>query len=309
MPALKGKSVAQLTEEYKKVSGDIAKLKPLGALKTNHETKLLSLNQDRANLLQQLSTARNDRWTSLGKAVKGLNKRLDGQLRVDFEPERIRTPLKDFILAVELEGVGEKRLAWIDDAVTISIPDLIKLIRQGSDALSLHFKKVGISKQVADGLAGLTSKAVRTLEEIELPEKMDLLLNVTPNGDTYRAVDKLSTGQQCTAILHLLLLDNKDPLIIDQPEDNLDNAFIADHIVTELRLSKTKRQFLFATHNANIPVFGDAEWIGVLYEEDGRAKLMASGSIDASDVKDLAANILEGGKEAFTRRREKYGYP
>jgi hypothetical protein len=60
---------------------------------------------------------------------------------------------------------------------------------------------------------------------------------------------------------------------MDQPEDNLDNAFIADHIVCELRLSKTKRQFLFATHNANIPVFGDAEWIGVLHEEDGRAKL------------------------------------
>ena len=118
---------------------------------------------------------------------------------------------------------------------------------------------------------------------------------------------KLSTGQQCTAILHLLLLDNPDPLIIDQPEDNLDNAFIADHIVNELRASKTKRQFLFATHNANIPVFGDAEWIGVLHEEDGRAKLQASGSIDAPDVKELAANILEGGKEAFTHRREKYG--
>jgi hypothetical protein len=105
----------------------------------------------------------------------------------------------------------------------------------------------------------------------------------------------------------LLLLDNLDPLIIDQPEDNLDNAFIADHIVSELRTSKTKRQFIFATHNANIPVFGDAEWIGVLHEEEGHARLEASGSIDAPDVKELAANILEGGKEAFTRRREKYG--
>ncbi len=309
LPALKGKTVAQLTDEYKKVSGDIAKLKPLGTQKTTHETKLLSLTQDRADLLQQLAKARNDRWTSLSKAVKGLNKRLDGQLRVDFEPERIRAPLKDFILTRGLDGVGEKRLAWIDYAETLSIPNVVNLIRQGSDALTVHFKKAGIPKQVADGLAGLSSKAVRSLEEIELPERMDLLLNVTPDGDTYREVDKLSTGQQCTAILHLLLLDNKDPLVIDQPEDNLDNAFIADHIVNELRLSKTRRQFLFATHNANIPVFGDAEWIGVLHEEDGRAKLRASGSIDASDVKDLAANILEGGKEAFTRRREKYGYP
>jgi ABC-type lipoprotein export system ATPase subunit len=136
---------------------------------------------------------------------------------------------------------------------------------------------------------------------------MELLLNVTRGGENYREVSKLSTGQQCTAILHLSLLDSPDPLIIDQPEDNLDNAFIADHIVNELRMSKTKRQFVFATHNANIPVFGDAEWIGVLHEEEGRSKLLASGSIDAPDVKEFAANILEGGREAFNHRREKYG--
>jgi hypothetical protein len=63
-----------------------------------------------------------------------------------------------------------------------------------------------------------------------------------------------------------------------------------------------------AVSTANIPVFGDAEWIGVLHEVDGHARLQASGSIDALDVKELAASILEGGREAFTRRREKYGY-
>ena len=307
LPALKGKSVAQLTSEYRKVSADIAKLKPLGGQKTGHETKLLSLNQDRANLLEKLAKARNSRWTALGKAVKTLNKRLEGQLRVEFEPGRVRTPLKDFLLSCRLEGVGDKRLAWIDDAENLSVADLVELIREGSDALLNRFRKAGMQKQVADCLAALPTATLRALEELSLPERMELLLNVTRDGENYREVGKLSTGQQCTAILHLLLLDNPDPLIIDQPEDNLDNAFIADHIVNELRASKTKRQFVFATHNANIPVFGDAEWIGVLHEEEGRSKLCASGSIDASDVKEFAANILEGGREAFTHRREKYG--
>lgn len=307
LPAMKGKSVAQLTTEYKTVSAGIAKLKPLGAQKTAHETKLLSLNQDRANLLDQLAKARNTRWTDLGKAIKKLNKRLEGQLRVAFEPGRIRTPLKDFFLSCPLQGIGDKRLAWIDDAQNLSIPELAALLRQGSDALLNQFKAAGLQKQVADALATFSPLKLRELEEIDLPERMELLLNVSRDGETYREVRKLSTGQQCTTILHLLLLDNPDPLIIDQPEDNLDNAFIADHIVSELRASKTKRQFIFATHNANIPVFGDAEWIGVLHEEDSRARLQASGSIDAPDVKELAANILEGGKEAFNRRREKYG--
>lgn len=307
LPALKGKTVAQLLEEYKSVSGAIAKLKPLGAQKTAHETKLLALNQVRANLLDQLAKARNTRWTDLGKAIKKLNRRLEGQLRVAFEPGRVRSPLKEFFLSCPLQGIGEKRLAWIDDAETISIPELAALLRQGSDALLSQFKAAGLQKQVADSLAILSPAKLRELEEIDLPERMELLLNVSRDGETYREVRKLSTGQQCTAILHLLLLDNPDPLIIDQPEDNLDNAFIADHIVSELRASKTRRQFIFATHNANIPVFGDAEWIGVLHEEEGRARLQASGSIDAPDVKELAANILEGGREAFTRRREKYG--
>jgi DNA repair ATPase RecN len=307
LPTLKGKSVAQLSAEYKRVSADISKLKPLGAQKTALETRLHGLNQQRETLVEALAKIRGARWTSLGQAVKSLNKRLEGQIRVAFEPARIRSPLKEFLLECDLDGVGEKRLGWIEDAEALSVSELVALIRQGSAALLTRFKAVGMQKQVADALASLAMAKIRELEEIELPERMELLLNVNPSGETYREVGRLSTGQQCTAILHLLLLDNPDPLVLDQPEDNLDNAFIADHIVGELRGSKTKRQFLFATHNANIPVFGDAEWIGVLEEDDGRAKLRASGSIDAPDVKELAANILEGGKEAFTRRREKYG--
>lgn len=308
LPAMKGKSVAQLAGEFKRVSGDIARLKPLGGQKTAHETKLLSLQQERADLLQQLAEARSKRWTALGKAVKALNKRLEGQLRVEFEPGGVRTPLREYFLHVcPLDGVGEKRLGWIDDAEPFTVAELVDLIHQGPDALMNRFKKAGMVKQVADALVGLTASEIRSLEELELPERLELLLNVAPGGDSYKPVGNLSTGQQCTAVLHLLLLDNPDPLVIDQPEDNLDNAFIADHIVNELRTSKTKRQFLFATHNANIPVFGDAEWIGVLEEFDGRARLRASGSIDSPAVKDLAASILEGGKEAFTHRREKYG--
>ena len=125
MPALKGKTAAQLTEEYKKVSAAIARLTPLTSQKTAHETKLVGLNKTRATLLQRLSTARNTRWTGLSKSVKELNKRLDGQLRVDFEPGRIRSPLKEFLLSAGLEGIGEKRLAWIDQADGLSIPDLV----------------------------------------------------------------------------------------------------------------------------------------------------------------------------------------
>jgi hypothetical protein len=104
----------------------------------------------------------------------------------------------------------------------------------------------------------------------------------------------------------LLLLDSKDPLLLDQPEDNLVNAFIADRIVTQVRSAKLTRQFIFATHNANIPVFGDAEWIGVLEATADGATLPINnqGSIDQKSIQSLAAKILEGGKDAFNREKK-----
>ena len=92
--------------------------------------------------------------------------------------------------------------------------------------------------------------------------------------------------------------------------NNLDNAFIADRIVAELREAKISRQFLFATHNANIPVFGDAEWIGVFTaaENHGCLGLDAQGSIDVPTIRDQVASILEGGRSAFIQRKEKYEF-
>ena len=147
---------------------------------------------------------------------------------------------------------------------------------------------------------------------MELEHRADIFLNVAHGqaDPVFRPLNKLSTGQQCTAILHMLLLENVDPLLMDQPEDNLDNAFIADRIVAELREAKTSRQFLFATHNANIPVFGDAEWIGVFTaaENQGCLGLEAQGSIDVPVIRDQVASILEGGRDAFIQRKEKYEF-
>jgi len=169
----------------------------------------------------------------------------------------------------------------------------------------------GIASGLAETLTHLSQAQMYKLEAIDLQDRISLELNVAHAGEEkYRELHRLSTGQQCTAILHLLLLDNQDPLIMDQPEDNLDNAFIADRIVQELRSAKTERQFLFATHNANIPVFGDAEWIGVCSATEDHAEmpLDAQGSIDIPTIRDQVANILEGGKEAFMQRKEKYGF-
>ena len=238
-----------------------------------------------------------------------MNKRLEGKLRLNISPEADRTPLIQFLLKCDLDGIAEGRLAWIKTADDFSPVKLSEMITLGTEAL----KKAnwGLTNTVAEALVRLTVSQRLEIEEIELPDSTKIELNVAHEGEeNFRALEKLSTGQQCTAILHLLLLENLDPLIIDQPEDNLDNAFIADRIVTELRSAKIVRQFIFATHNANIPVFGDAEWIGVFNAAEQHAELPDDfqGAIDIPEIRDKAAEILEGGRTAFNQRKMKYGF-
>lgn len=99
------------------------------------------------------------------------------------------------------------------------------------------------------------------------------------------------------------------PLIIDQPEDDLDNRFIFDSVVETLRAVKERRQVILVTHNANIAVLGDAELILPMHRDGDAGAVFDRGSIDRTETKRAAQSILEGGDQAFQRRREIYGGP
>lgn len=309
LPATAGRSGQEVGVAYQRLMGEIERIKPMKSRMSTHESQRDTLWQERRNLLAELSDLRGQRIQALQKAAKKLNKRLEGKLKVEIVPDADRAPLMTFLLSCKLDGVGEKRLAFIDEAETISPLSLAQSIQKGSADVQLSW---GVTQLVADALTKLQSSQIMELEALELEHRVDIFLNVVHGQaePVFRPLNKLSTGQQCTAILHMLLLENIDPLLMDQPEDNLDNAFIADRIVTELREAKTSRQFLFATHNANIPVFGDAEWIGVFTagENRGCLGLEAQGSIDVPIIRDQVASILEGGRDAFIQRKEKYEF-
>lgn len=309
LPACEGKSGQEIGLEYQKLLKEIEYIRPLQSSMTNQQKLSDSLLRQRQAIHAELSEYRADRSASFARTLARLNKKLAGKLRLGINPEADRKPVIDFLLNCRLENVGAARLDWIYQASDFSAVKLAGLIRQGSTALKNA--GWGITPTVADALSRMSFEQILQLEEIESPDEVEIELNISHNSpNEYRPLSKLSTGQQCTAILHLLLLENKDPLIMDQPEDNLDNAFIADRIVAELRDAKISRQFIFATHNANIPVFGDAEWIGVFDSIDnmGRMPEESQGAIDVPAVRDKAAEILEGGKDAFLQRKYKYGY-
>lgn len=179
-----------------------------------------------------------------------------------------------------------------------------------------------------------SNKAAKLVEYLPLPRRLELdeqpppdwvtiELNIAREGERenwrplgQRLGEGVSIGQGCTAILSIILLESKHPLIIDQPEDDLDNRFIYDEVVQILRRERGQRQMLVATHNANIPVAGDAELIVALDTQEepmgGRTDLhcrvMASGFVDNPFVSEQVKVILEGGEAAFKLRQQKYGF-
>ncbi|HZJ92756.1 MAG TPA: AAA family ATPase [Thiopseudomonas sp.] len=308
IPASQGKTGRQIGAEYQTLLKQIEQIRPKQTTLQNLDSQINGLYNQRKKLLLELDQQTSARASSIIKSVKRLTRKLEQKVQLSLQPEGNRQRLVDFLNACNLEGVGPKRLAWVLEQ-EFSPANLSATIRQGEAELT---RKFGIPDSVIRALTRLPEEKLLELEELQLPDTMAIELNVT-HGEreaVFRSIDDLSTGQQCTAVLHLLLLDNQDPLILDQPEDNLDNAFIAERIVAELRRAKLSRQFLFATHNANIPVFGDAEWIGVLSVEDNKGLILPEqqGAIDMPEVQKLAADILEGGKSAFNQRREKYGF-
>jgi ABC-type lipoprotein export system ATPase subunit len=307
LPDMAGKSGREVGAAYRQLTQEIERIRPLEAKKSTRAQLLATLEQDRRTLLAELSDVRRARASKLQAAVTTLNQRLKGKLRVELRVEGDRSGLKDFLAGCRLDGVGEKRLAWLEEKEVTPLA-LARAIREGATKLAADY---GVTPVVAEALTKLSYANLLELEGLELTDHVRIELNVA-HGDAehYKDLSRLSTGQQCTAVLHLLLLENSDPLVVDQPEDNLDNAFIAERIVRELRDAKTRRQFLFSTHNANIPVFGDAEWIGVLTASESRGALEPGhqGSIDVPYIREQAAEILEGGRAAFTQRQEMYEF-
>jgi predicted ATPase len=178
-------------------------------------------------------------------------------------------------------------------------------------------ERVVIPAEIADGLwcfeteakPGSRVRNVLELDEIIPDDIPEIRLNDRPKepGSSLRALDGLSPGQRCSAILPILLLTGTSPLIIDQPEENLDNRLIRQVVVNILASIKLRRQVIVATHNPNLPVLGDVEQATILQAVgDSECKIEAQGDLDSPAVIRYVTEIMEGGREAFQYRQQIY---
>lgn len=163
---------------------------------------------------------------------------------------------------------------------------------------------------VCDGskLKGIVTSGEYVKLEDKLRGQYEELLNrqVENKVDIYyhgKLLRQHSIGQRASAlILFILTQDDNDIIFIDQPEDDLDNKVIYDEVITAIAQKKPYMQFIFATHNANIPVLGDSERVLVVEFRESRIDV-AQGNIDLDSTHKQIVDIMEGGKEAFDKRQ------
>ncbi len=297
--------------EFIRLRQQIEDLRPLHDRMERHRRDLEAHEAQRRNLLVEWEDIKAAEYRLVKTAAKRVSRKLRDRVQVKVTMAGNHVPLERLLR--EVGGNLAAALERLRGHDQLSLRELAQRCREGKDALRTHYK---LPSGAAERIAQADPELFLRIEELELPATTEIKLNTAPDGvpANWQTLQALSTGQKATAVLLLLLLESDAPLVVDQPEDDLDNRFITEGVVPIMRQEKRRRQFVFSTHNANIPVLGDAELIlglaatGEALEGQARIAPQHMASIDSRPVRELVEEILEGGKAAFEMRRSKYGF-
>ncbi len=320
--------------EALKVKFDMSYITKLAKDEASHQQNVKNLQTWEPHLKEQKrlrAAALKERWAARERiaqlrdaygrqATKALREALsDLQVSLKYTPNAYSPEARDRI--IEVMGWRTNQHAKADSLINkLTLPALLECIQTSDPAPILGLKTIeGASifktDETQEIIKRLSEPTVRfMLERAPIHDLPRLQVSrAIPDGDggtehITRDFAKLSLGQQQSVLLALILSsDANRPLVIDQPEDNLDGEFIYATLVPVLRRAKERRQIIIVTHNPNVAVLGDAELIVVMKALNNQGKIVARGSIDHSETRDAVCAILEGAREAFLRRAKMYG--
>ncbi len=192
-----------------------------------------------------------------------------------------------------------KNLPRDDSARTEELLTRVRTLKQKFTTAAAGGDIEGWTKWIHNHLRGVNPEQLDRLQ-CWWPE--DSLKVQYRSGSRFEPIEKGSPGQKSAAILAFLLSHGQEPIVLDQPEDDLDNQLIYDLVVEQLRASKVRRQVIVATHNANIVVNGDAEQVNVMAHRGGQCLVDESGCLQERGIRNRVCEVMEGGEKAFKQR-------
>ena len=248
---------------------------------------------------------------SFKKLLEGAGVILKGTIKLEIETV--------FPIEFYLECIQEKVVHDSEDDLH-NFPNrkpLLELFKSlGSEKVIISFRRNNFDNWIVPGLGARSLdyfKKIKNKEEVAmhleelLPDLTSRLLWRPDLTKEFKPLKNCSVGERGTALLSIILISGAEPLIIDQPEDDLDHFYLYKTLTPIIREVKKRRQLIFATHDANIVVNSDAELIFIVITEDGEFGDITSTSIENLATREKVMDVLEGSKTAFIRREKKYG--
>ena len=287
-----------LTRQVEVLTERAAQLTALEYLANDRAARVTELQSQRRNVFEEFEGVRAERFESRTRIANSLNNNLGPEIKTDVIESGITSRYANFISAgLRGSGLHYNTLAPLL-ATHMSPLELVEAVESG-DIQSIREAADIAADRAMNVITYLQSRDLTDLIAAPVEDAVQLSLL---DGVDYKESDNLSIGQRCTVVLPILLSGPGQLLIIDQPEDHLDNAFIAGKLVERIRERQPDDQFILASHNANIPVLGEADLVVRLGSDGRRGFVEHVGKLDDPETVRAITSVMEGGVEAFERR-------
>lgn len=279
-----------------------SQLEALAALRAQRLERIGRVQEQRGTVLDQLDALREATFEERKEVADDLSQKLTPLIRVKV---RQAAQLTEYIgeITNALRGSG---LRYNELAQALAESMTPRELVEASENANIKFisKSAKITPERAERVAShIRASGGETLAGIALEDTADFELL---DGASFKPMNELSVGQRCTVVLSILLQHPDRVLIVDQPEDHLDNAFIVETLIGAIRHRAEHSQLIFSTHNANIPVLGEATSVIRLNSNGKRGFVVHAEPLNDPKSVDAITTLMEGGDEAFRKRAAFY---
>lgn len=272
----------KMTQELEKYNQNLQELEKQSKSRNQIESDFKKVARERNDILLELFNAYKGEIQKINESQSEL------KITIDFKGDR-----EDFKSEMKKDFKGSKISDVKYQSLCNTFRDYVELIEDWILYDGEKIRKIITNSEYAK----LDEKLQNQYSEL-LQKQVQNKVEIYYHGKLLR---HHSIGQRASAlILFILMQSNNDIILIDQPEDDLDNKIIYDEVITAIVKKKQDMQFIFATHNANIPVLGDAERIFVVEYQDTKIDI-SQGNIDLQSTHKHIVDIMEGGKDAFDK--------
>lgn len=279
-----------------------AQLDALGASLAARKERFRQIVERRDAALDRLEALRERRYEARQAAISDLNAALHPRIRLSLTRCGQHGEYADR-LADALRGSG-LRYGDLSQVLAqkMSPRELVEAVEQND---------IQLVSDAGDLSADRALKLIGALKDVDLGALATILVEDDVcfellDGKDYKDIADLSTGQRCTVILPIILQHHERLLVVDQPEDHIDNAFIADTLIQSVNERSASGQIVFSTHNANIPVLGKADAVVELGSDGKRGFVKSAAPLDDAKSVDAITKVMEGGEAAFAARADFY---